>query len=1079
MCDAIVNLAVNGKCTNLSEGKELGSGKRLAKVYIVLAFVLIGCGGGKSVPSDSGGNNVSPTVDAGEDQVVIEQTNIVLSGFASDSDGSIQSFRWEQVGGTAAVELAGINDAAATFLAPAINESEILIFRLQVTDDDGATASDTVEVSVSPQSDVSQAILDQVLITYPVDGAVIDVISPQLRAEVPDFLDVSHVSLLVDGIELVNVSDFEDIAFEWPAYFIADGEPHNLLLQIGVGEVVEFRDNEQITVTVDSTLVDQFTLSSPVPAIQDEDRIDISLTTIPFATHYEVAYSREGAGDVGLIMSDVPSVALTELSVGVYELRYRGVIDNEDGQIIEGPWSSPLGFEVLPAALPNVNSPVIAQIESGYQVTLSWRVIDNTENYIVSWGVDGDMSSSQTVIGESVVFNVDSLEGLSWQIQRTNGFSQLSEVSDVAAVYPVDEISQSIQIAELAEGNVITEPVTPLTLNITDTFIINEAVLYVDGVQIDTDTAFPWSFNLPAYYFADGEAHDVVVRVTTDLGVDVDSDVFSLMVDTSLRNSLSFAEGVNGTQIQDIDTFAITLSDYPSVNHYEVSYGNRVIETTDVNVQLTNLDVGIYDVRYRAVLVDMSLNEVVGPWNDAVNIEVLAPELPTVHAPSYQWVDDHYDVTFSWEPISDQDAYEIYWVEDSVEQTIAVSSGSTFQVIEAQAGEYEWALRRINHLGQASEKSDYDDLAIGVFRAQFGGTGNDRVFQSLQLGNGDYLVLGGTRSSDITPSTDNQEDPWILRVSPRGELLYQAVISGDDTSLVSVIEGSDGSIYLAGLDFIRKDAVLIKLNASLEESWRLNYKPEGITSRFDFRSLTELNGRIVTVGHQWNDEESDREAVWLHEINMETGQVMEDHPSPEITGYSYNYVTAIFSIDNKLYLCGAIQDFYPNEGPFLIELDSEFNKTNEWNNFGQFKQTNIGYVNILPGNRVVISGQSWGGSEPATSIVDLNSFDEVEFWSNPSGGVSSPTPGIVNTFNDNLVMIFSSGIQQGSTDYSVVVEFSDSLVELRRFNLVEENASIHENNILGNVDGTYTAFYRLTQSGNTDIVVRRLRLSEE
>ena len=92
--------------------------------------------------------NQPPVVSAGADQTIDEGVVVTLAGEASDPDGRIISYLWEQTAGTR-VALAGAASAAATFIAPDVPADAILTFRLTVTDNDGASATDTVSVTVS------------------------------------------------------------------------------------------------------------------------------------------------------------------------------------------------------------------------------------------------------------------------------------------------------------------------------------------------------------------------------------------------------------------------------------------------------------------------------------------------------------------------------------------------------------------------------------------------------------------------------------------------------------------------------------------------------------------------------------------------------------------------------------------------------------------------------------------------------------------------------------------------------------------------------------------------------------------
>ncbi|AXQ30209.1 peptidase M66 [Solimonas sp. K1W22B-7] len=93
--------------------------------------------------------NNPPVAAAGADQVVNEGATVTLSGSgSSDGDGSIAGYAWAQVSGPT-VSLANAATVSASFVAPDVSSAQVLVLRLTVTDDDGATASDTVSVTVN------------------------------------------------------------------------------------------------------------------------------------------------------------------------------------------------------------------------------------------------------------------------------------------------------------------------------------------------------------------------------------------------------------------------------------------------------------------------------------------------------------------------------------------------------------------------------------------------------------------------------------------------------------------------------------------------------------------------------------------------------------------------------------------------------------------------------------------------------------------------------------------------------------------------------------------------------------------
>lgn len=95
--------------------------------------------------------NVAPTIaaTATEGSAVDAGELVTLEAAGFDTDGTIASYAWEQVSGTE-VEITDADLATATFTAPAVVgvDGATLGFLVTVTDDDGATATDTIDIEV-------------------------------------------------------------------------------------------------------------------------------------------------------------------------------------------------------------------------------------------------------------------------------------------------------------------------------------------------------------------------------------------------------------------------------------------------------------------------------------------------------------------------------------------------------------------------------------------------------------------------------------------------------------------------------------------------------------------------------------------------------------------------------------------------------------------------------------------------------------------------------------------------------------------------------------------------------------------
>jgi ribosomal protein L14 len=119
--------------------------------------------------------NQPPVANAGADQTITLPTNsVVLNGTASnDPDGTITTYTWSKISGPASGTIVSVN--AVTTMVTGLTQG-IYRFRLQVTDNSGATADATVQVTVNAapnQPPVANAGADQT-ITLPANSVVLN-----------------------------------------------------------------------------------------------------------------------------------------------------------------------------------------------------------------------------------------------------------------------------------------------------------------------------------------------------------------------------------------------------------------------------------------------------------------------------------------------------------------------------------------------------------------------------------------------------------------------------------------------------------------------------------------------------------------------------------------------------------------------------------------------------------------------------------------------------------------------------------------------------------------------------------------
>ena len=122
---------------------------KLLSILIAIGLTtMMACGGGGG--DDPEPENQAPTARVAADFGVFIGDSVTLTGTqSSDSDGSIASYAWAQTAGTPTVTLENSDTATASFVAPEVAADTDLSFQLTVTDNEGATDTATVVVSVN------------------------------------------------------------------------------------------------------------------------------------------------------------------------------------------------------------------------------------------------------------------------------------------------------------------------------------------------------------------------------------------------------------------------------------------------------------------------------------------------------------------------------------------------------------------------------------------------------------------------------------------------------------------------------------------------------------------------------------------------------------------------------------------------------------------------------------------------------------------------------------------------------------------------------------------------------------------
>ena len=97
--------------------------------------------------------NQPPTASAGSSQTITLPTNTVtLSGSGTDSDGTVASYQWTKVSGPSSYTISNTNSATTSVKGLIAGN---YVFKLKVTDNQGATATDSLTINVNPAANIA------------------------------------------------------------------------------------------------------------------------------------------------------------------------------------------------------------------------------------------------------------------------------------------------------------------------------------------------------------------------------------------------------------------------------------------------------------------------------------------------------------------------------------------------------------------------------------------------------------------------------------------------------------------------------------------------------------------------------------------------------------------------------------------------------------------------------------------------------------------------------------------------------------------------------------------------------------
>jgi hypothetical protein len=89
------------------------------------------------------------------------------------------------------------------------------------------------------------------------------------------------------------------------------------------------------------------------------------------------------------------------------------------------------------------------------------------------------------------------------------------------------------------------------------------------------------------------------------------------------------------------------------------------------------------------------------------------------------------------------------------------------------------------------------------WRNYFGGTSNDRSYDSVELENGNFVLVGTSESTDVDiTNPKGSYDIWVVTIDSKGQLLWEKSLGGTQTDRANaVLEDQNGNIVVFGNSF--------------------------------------------------------------------------------------------------------------------------------------------------------------------------------------------------------------------------------------------------------------------------------------
>ena len=397
-------------------------------------------------------SNFPPIASAGDAQVVSETSVVTLQGSGTDFDGSIVSYQWQQIASNTDVELIDSQSSSTSFTVPEVDSNVTLEFQLTVTDDDGASGTDTVIITVeNNEPPVAEAGVDQTV----VEGNSVTLDGSSSSDSDGSIVSYSWEQISGDQVPLVSSASVI-VTFTAPRVDTST----TLEFQLTVTDDDGASDTDNVIITVENNEPPKPTGLS---ARMVSDELRLSWDSMPDDTDgdiltYNLYYAQHSGVDAAdhearqsNISANSFTFALSEFSV---DTKYYFAVSatNETGEGAESDELSLLITTSVDNSSPvftSSNSATVLENTSGVFYTASASDADGDDfSFALSGGADATLFSLEPDSGD-----LSFIEAPDYEAPTDSDADNSYELTISAAdAYSVVQQSLTISVADMAAG---------------------------------------------------------------------------------------------------------------------------------------------------------------------------------------------------------------------------------------------------------------------------------------------------------------------------------------------------------------------------------------------------------------------------------------------------------------------------------------------------------------------------------------------------------------------------------------------------------------------------------------------------